>query len=429
MNIFKVSFFTAISQATSLLVGLIAVKILAVEIGPEGVALQSQFLNSVIFFYVLSTGAINTGTIKYLSQYFDDKDSQLKVIRASLTITVICSIFFGICLLAGSNILANRALLDDSYSAVYLLYGLFLPITAMNFILTSILNGLGQIKYLTIANVITSVVNLLFLFFFAKSLGLYGILIYANFSSIIIFIIHLVLVKKYKWFRLQELKPYFDKDLMAKLLGFSLMSIFAAFIAPFSQLVIRNKLIADFGLAKAGEWQTVMRISDFYLAFIMGILSVYLLPKLSSLKDDGLIRAEIIKVGKLVLPTVIMLTFIIWLSRDLIINLLLTEKFKGTKELFNFQLLGDIFKIGGWMLSMILWAKAKTKLYLITDIIALIIFIVITLVCINLFDTIGATYGFCISYFIYLLMMIGLNRKYLFRTGGIITARNKDSIS
>ena len=78
MNIFKVSFYSAISQATSIIVGLVAVKILAVKIGPEGVALQSQFLNSIIFFAILSTGAINTGIIKYLSEYFEDKQKQLQ---------------------------------------------------------------------------------------------------------------------------------------------------------------------------------------------------------------------------------------------------------------------------------------------------------------------------------------------------------------
>ena len=414
MNIIKVSFYTGISQATSILVGLVAVKILAVQIGPEGVALQSQFLNSTIFFYILSTGAINSGTVKYLSEYFLDKHKQLQVIRVSLTICIICSVMFGLALMAFSNVLSKKALMDTSFSGAYLLYGLFLPITALNFILSSILNGLREIKYLTIINIITSIINLIFLILFSNSLHLYGILIYANFSNVLILILHLFIISKYKWFSFSELKPLLNKELGLKLFSFSLMAIFAAGVAPLAQIIIRNKLITDFGLTKAGEWQTVMRISDFYLSFLTGVLSIYLLPKLSSLSDTKLIKAELLKTAKLVFPTVILLTLAIWLCRDLIIKILLTNKFAGIKELFNFQLLGDIFKIGGWGLAMLLWAKAQMKLYLIVDSISLLIYLGVTIICINYFGLIGATIGFFISYFVYFITMIILNKKYLF---------------
>lgn len=414
MNIFKVSFYSAISQATSIMVGLAAVKILAVQIGPEGVALQSQFLNSTIFFYILSTGAINTGVIKYLSEYFSDKKKQLEVIRVALTISVICSVIFGLALLSFSNILARKALMDASFSSAYLLYGFFLPVAAVNFILSSILNGLHEIKKLNIINVITSLVNLVFLILFSNSFHLYGILIYANFANIIILAIHLIVLKKYKWFSFSELKPLLKKELVLKLFSFSLMSIFAAFVGPLAQIVIRNKLIADYGLTHAGEWQTVMRISDFYLSFLTGVLSIYLLPKLSSLSETKQIKSELLKTAKLVFPTVIILTLGIWLCRDLIIKILLTSKFAGIRELFNFQLLGDVFKIGGWGLAMVLWAKAQTKMYLIVDSMSLLVYLGVTLVCIHYFQTMGATIGFCISYFIYFITMIILNKKYLF---------------
>ncbi|MEO7562944.1 MAG: O-antigen translocase [Ferruginibacter sp.] len=414
MNLFKVSFYSAISQATSIIVGLVAVKILAVQIGPEGVALQSQFLNSTIFFYILSTGAINSGTIKYLSQYFKDKPRQLQVIRVSLTICIICSVLFGLSLAALSGTLAKKALMNLSFKNAYLLYGLFLPITALNFILSSILNGLREIKYLTLINIATSVINLVFLILFANTFNLYGILIYVNFANLLIFILHLFLINKYRWFSFYALKPLFNRELVLKLFNFSLMSIFAACIAPLSQIIIRNKLINDYGLTRAGEWQTVMRISDFYLSFLTGVLSIYLLPKLSSLSQTKQIKAELLRTAKLVFPIVIILTLTIWLCRDLIIHILLTDKFRGIKELFNFQLMGDVFKIGGWGLSMVLWAKAQTKLYLIVDSISLLIYLGVTILCINYFATMGATIGFCISYFIYFITMVFLNRKYLF---------------
>lgn len=414
MNLFKVSFYSALSQATSILVGIVAVKILAVQIGPEGVALQSQFLNSIIFFYILSTGAINTGTIKYLSEHFDDKAKQLQIMRVSLTICLICSVFFGLILAAFARPLATSALLNEDYKGAYIFYAFFLPVTALNFMFSSILNGLRLIPYLTIVNIFTSIINLILLILFSMSLKLYGILIYANFANAIIIFVHIYFLNKYKWFSLFRLKPLFIKEWAARLFSFSLMAIFAACVAPVAQIIIRNKLISEFGLAQAGEWQTVVRISDFYLSFLTGVLSVYLLPKLSSLSADKLIKAEVLKTAKLVMPLVVLLTLGIWFSRDLIIKILLTEKFSGIKELFNFQLIGDVFKMGGVGLSMILWAKARTKTYLVVDSLTLLLYLGVTIFCINYFGTIGATIGFAISYLIYFVIMMVINRRYIF---------------
>ena len=86
-----------------------------------------------------------------------------------------------------------------------------------------------------------------------------------------------------------------------------MMSVMAGFIAPLAQIFVRDKIINDFGFNAAGQWQTVSRISDFYLSFVISVLSVYYLPKLSELKEISEVKKEIYATLKLVIPVVILL--------------------------------------------------------------------------------------------------------------------------
>lgn len=413
MNLFKTSFYSALSQATTVAVGLISVKIVASKIGPEGLALQGQFINSTAIISIFASGAIGAGVIKYLAEYSGNKDMQLKVIRAALTITFLCSLAMALIPVIFSNVFAVHTLKDAQYTPAYLIYGLFLPLISFNTLFSYILNGLKKIPWLTIVNIFVSIVNLILLIVLTNIYGVLGVLIAASFVSGLVFILHLFLFSKYKWFALKELKPRWNKEFVIKLAKFSSMSLLAGFGMPFAQILIRDRIITKLGMVDAGYWQTVTRISDFYLSFLVAVLSVYFLPKLSELQKDEDIKKEIYQTGKYIFPAICVMAFTIWIGKDLIIKYLLTDKFIPARNLFHFQLLGDIFKVGGWMLSNILWAKALTRKYLLIDGFSIIMYIIISFLCIQYYGLIGATIGFFITYVLYFLTMIAANKKYL----------------
>ncbi len=413
MNLFKTSFYSAISQATTVAVGLISVKIVAAQIGPQGVALQGQFINSTAIMAIFASGAIGAGVIKYLAEYTGDKAQQLKVLRAAFTVTFCTSIVLAFIPVIFSRWFAVNTLKNESYTSAYWIYGLFLPLISFNTLFSFILNGLKKIPGLTFVNIFTSIVNVIFLIFLANQYGVHGVLMAASFVSGLVFLVHLYLFSKYKWFPLKALKPAWDKDIMVKFFKFSTMTLLAGFGMPVAQILIRDRIIAQLGLTDAGYWQTVTRISDFYLSFLVAVLSVYFLPKLAGLKEDSEIKKEIFQTGKYIFPAIIVMALTIWLGKDLIIKYLLTDKFLPVRNLFHYQLLGDIFKVGGWMLSNILWAKALTRKYLMIDGFILVMYVLISFLCIHYFGLIGAPLGFFITYVLYFLIMIGANKKYL----------------
>lgn len=413
MNLFKTSIYSAISQATSLAVGLVSVKIVASKIGPEGIALQGQFVNSTSILSIFSGAAIGAGVIKYLAEYKDDPDAQLKIIKSAFTITFISCLIISLIPIVGSYWFAKNMLGNMELRSVYWIYGIFLPLITFNTLFSYILNGLKKIPTLTFVNIFTSIINLIFLIILSKSLGIYGVLITASIISFFVFLLHVHFFIKYKWFTINSFRPYWNKNIYTKLFKFSTMSLLAGFGMPFIQIILRDKLIKTAGLTEAGYWQTVTRISDFYLSFLVSVLSVYFLPKLSELKENKEIRREIFQTGKVIIPVVIIMTSIIWLGKDLMIKYLLTEKFIPVRNLFFFQLLGDIFKVGGWMLSNILWAKALTKKYLLIDSFSLLLYLGISYLCITWLGLWGSTFGFFITYLIYFFIMCYANRQFL----------------
>jgi PST family polysaccharide transporter len=95
--------------------------------------------------------------------------------------------------------------------------------------------------------------------------------------------------------------------------------------------------------------------------------------------------------------------------------MLYSKEFEAMTQLFAFQLIGDFFKMAAWILAYLMLAKAMTKAFIITEVVFSISYVLLGYVCIHLFNLNGITIAFAINYFIYLIIMIALFRKLLFK--------------
>ena len=242
--------------------------------------------------------------------------------------------------------------------------------------------------------------------------GLTGVLINSSIVGVVMMCINVIMFRKLN-IRWKLNFHLFDRATGKKLLAFSLMAIVSGFVTPVMQIMVRNRIINTISLQDAGYWQAVTRISDYYLAFITSVLTVYYMPRLSELTDRTDIKKEIRFGYKMILPVVCALSISIWLLKGLIIHILFTPDFEGMRELFAFQLIGDFLKMGSWLLSFLMLAKAMTKTFIITEISFGASFVILSYVFINLYGVIGATYAFALNYLIYWVIMELIVRRYL----------------
>lgn len=412
MNLIKTSFYTSISTAINFISGFIVIKVVAVKIGPEGIALVGQFQNTTAILTMLATAAISSGVIKYLAENRNDLIKSRRIINTSFLIVFFSSLIISVFVMSTSNMLARSAFKTSEFWLVYFLFGLFIMVISFNIMFLAILNGLKEIKKFTIVNICSSLVGVTITVLFAYLFGLMGVLISSTAAAIVIFFINVYFFNtlNIKW--RPDFKSWDGK--VAKMLGaFSLMAIVSGFVAPTMQILVRDRIMVQFSTADAGYWQAVTRISDYYLGFITTVLVVYYMPRLSEIQNKIELRKEIANGYKIIMPVVGFVAFMIWLFKDFIIHLLFTPEFLPMEPLFTFQLLGDIFKIGSWLLAYLMLAKAMTRIYIITEILFAFTYVVLSFYFMNRFGIIGATYSFCINYALYWITIWGVMRKYI----------------
>ena len=162
-------------------------------------------------------------------------------------------------------------------------------------------------------------------------------------QSIILLITLPIVLKRFNFrFKFNEIV---DKSHYRKLFRFSLMAIVSIIAVSVTQIMIRNHLINKFSIEEAGYWQSVWKISSIYLMVITTAFSTYYLPRLSELQKPEEIRREILSGYKFILPFALVSALLIYFLRDTIIFILFTPEFIEMRNLFLFQLIGDVFKM------------------------------------------------------------------------------------
>ena len=410
----RVSFLNGISTVIKMITGLISIKIVSVIIGPSGIALLGQLGNFSAIVLIIANGGINVGITKYVSEHADDKTKYNLFLSTGIWITVAFSIITGIALIAGAGYFSALILHDTKYKIVFYIFGGTVIFYALNAFLISVINGFKDYNKYIIANILGSFVGLIFTISLSLKYGTTGALVSSITFQSVVFILTLVVVGKTRWFKIKSFLGKFSKVTAVRLGHYSIMALVSAITVPGSQLFVRGYITKTQSITQAGLWEGMNRISFMYLFVIMTSLSVYYLPRLAELKSVTELKKEIYSVYKLMIPFMVVSICGIFFLRDFLINLLFTKEFSGMRSLFGFQLLGDFLRMLGWVLGYVLIAKAMTKTYVILEFMNLLNAVVFNILFINSFGTIGATIGYVVVNFIYLMVTMFLLRKIVF---------------
>jgi PST family polysaccharide transporter len=365
---------------------------------------------------MFASGAVNGGVVKYTAEYGDNEFEKRKLWSTALRIGLYSTSLIVVVLIFSHNYLSYFLFKTDKYGSIFLIFASTLIFFVLNSLLLAILNGQKEIRKFITINIISSFVTLILTGSLSYSLGLYGALLSYTVGQSIIFFVTLLFVVKSNWFKMEYFMERLDKRYLKKLGRYTAMAMVSILVTSISQLSIRNYIGESIGWSGAGYWDAIWRISTTYLTLITTTLSIYYLPKLSEIKGNEELRREILYSYKIMLPVVSILALSIYFLRDFIILVLFTEDFLPMQELFFYQLIGDFFKISGWILGYIMVAKAMSRLFIITEILSSFSFVLLSILLINLYGLIGVTMGFALNHILYLLMMIFTFRNILRRT-------------
>jgi PST family polysaccharide transporter len=411
MNLVKTSLWNGIAVVVKVSSSILLNKLLAVMLGPAGYTLIGQFQNAVGLVSSLVSGTVTTGVTKYTAEYFDDKPRQQTIWQTACRLMLYTSLGAAIGIILFREPLAVLLFQRSDFSDVFVWFAIALPGLALNAVLLAIINGKKEFRSFVMANIAGNLVSLCVVGLLAWKMGLRGALIAFGVSQAVAVIATLGLALKTEWFSLRALWGKIDSKALHNLLKFVAMAVTSAVCIPLSQILVRNHLSAKFGLVAAGYWQAVTKISDIYLMIVTLTLSAYYLPRISEIREAKELKAEIGRVYRFVLPLAACGALTIYLLRDFIVSVLFTPEFSPMITLFAWQLIGDVIKIGSWILAFVLVGRASTKAVVVTEILFSLIYVIATMLLTSRFGLQGSVMAFAFTYLVYWFAMYFLSKN------------------
>ncbi|EGA1131930.1 O-antigen translocase [Escherichia coli] len=410
-KILSISLLSGIMTLIKMVMGFAISKIVAVYAGTSGVALLGQMQSVILSLNGIINSPVGNGVIKFTSENSHDFEKCSPYWRASI-LYVMC--FSTIIIIVGCFYAQEISLLlfghSDNYWIVLLMV-FVAPITSIGTLINSILNGLESYKQYVYTGIIASVLSGLIMIFVIVNFGIVGALVGASLQYALIGIISFIINIYQPWLKIGYLIGKISTDVKKNIAEYIFMAIVSAVSLPLGMILIRGFLIEYTGWKNAGEWQAVWKISEAYLSVITMGLSVYYLPRLSSLYDYNSLVREVKSVASIVLPIVSLMAVAVYILRDFSISLLYTEQFREARELFKIQLIGDVIKVISWVYAYPMIAKKSTKLFVFTEIVFTITLVLLSYFFIKKYGVHGANLAYVLNYILYFICVYILLNK------------------
>lgn len=411
-RLFQVAMLNNTSILIRMATGVITAKLLAIFVGPSGLAMLGNFRNFLASLESLTTMGFNQGIVKmvaenkwnsgYLRSWFFTVFSFLFVVLLSVSIGLytfherLAGFVFG-------------SSFSSDFGFLFVVLAISFPLQVFNGVFVAVLNGLGYFNRVIYINILGNLIGFGLTALLLWKWELEGGLIALIIAPALTFIWSFLWVRKrigVKWgaWSFNYIKPLFS---------FSIMAFCSALLLPVTFFYVRSYLIHNAGLEAAGYWEALQRISGFYLMFATTLGSVYFLPKLSIASDASGLRSLIGDYLGKVLPFFVLGLVVFYVWREWLIKLLLDDSFLPVADLLLGQLVGDFLKAFSLIFGIVFYAKKLVLPFIITEVLFYLVFYFATVYFVDVWGLVGVTIAHAVGYFVYALVLVLYFRLYL----------------
>lgn len=402
-GLIKVSGTNGIVTVLKTLISIVANKVVAVYIGTSGVAMVGQLQSALNILTMVSSGGFHQGVTKYVAEYKNDKKTTSIFISTAFVSTCILSLFCGLVTLIFSRNLSSQIFLTDQYFSIIALLGASLILYNINILFISIINGFQQYRKYFKINLFTSILSAIFSIILVVLFKEYGALLSIILSQSLVVIFTYLMVKNEHWINSLCIH-LFKKEKLRLLLKYTAIIIVGGTIWPVVKIILRTCIIENISIDEAGIWEATTKLNDYIAFFATGSFSIYLLPRLSEIKDAGLLKKEIYETYKIIIPFSLCLFSIIYLLREPIILILYSSSFIKIEEYLLLQMIGSFFWICKIIPMNFLLAKGMAKQYLSLELIFCLMYYVLAKILLPEYGVQGIQLSFTIYNFVYFLV-------------------------
>jgi len=406
-EIFSAMFKSGIGAAGKIVSNAVAVKIIAVIMGPYGVGLFAQIRQ--IWQTTITIGSINSGTaivqgvssrkgiekISYISTAF-------WIVSATNAIISFLVFFYAFEI---SRYFLNSVTNESEMAVKYLSLVVFFGVYLIFF--SSLLNGYHAIGRHSIVTTIGGVVVMLLAWPVVTISGNFGLefvwmLTASEFVALSVCIFFLI---KGKLFSLFWPTRFIRFNLIIDFFRTSSILLVTGIFTMASLLWIRAFIVDKYGFYGMGIFDAAWLLCMVYVLVVTKSFSAYFLPKLSSI-DNPSERNSLMSEGMRIVVLITVPVIVAMISlKPLIISFLYTSEFIESLNIMKWMLIGDFFKIISWFLAFTILAYKDMKVFLWSELIfssSLLVGMYVSVKLTETYESIGIVFmAISITYFIF----------------------------
>lgn len=386
-------------------------RLLAITVGEAGYASIGQVRNVLAMLTSTSTLGTFNGVVKYVAEFKSNQRELSKVFSTVTVFAIVGSLASSIVLFFGASYLSDYLFQSQNYIYIFQLLAVIVPFVAVSRIVNAVVSGLSDYKRYAKIELISYILATVALVIGLYTSELKGVIIAIALAPVIqLMVLAFVfgkILKTYVKFKSLSLNLIYKN----KLLAFTLMSFISTFLLNYIELNIRTLVTDEININEAGYWTAITFISKNYMVFATGLFTLYVLPKFASIHNKYDFKNEVFNIYKTILPIFGLGMLLVYFFRNLIIQLIYPD-FTGMEPLFKWQLLGDFIRLGALVLSHQFLAKRLVKSFVITEIVSLTLFFVLSKVFIQYYGTEGIVIAHFVRYIIYFIMVFFVIKIY-----------------
>jgi O-antigen/teichoic acid export membrane protein len=355
-------------MGVTFVLGFISNKVVAVFLGPSGMAILGNFRNLGAMLKSVATLGISTSLVKLVAENKENKEALSELYATFLSVFFIISSLLAIGVFFFAEVISLLLFDSSQWTTPIRIVGLSLPLVLLNTFWLAIYNGLEQFKTIVLIQLVSSVlvfiVTIVLIYFHSIDGAIWAIAL----SELLMVLATFVFVVKDKRFFQFNFRYLIKKEYLISIQKFSAMALLSAIIVPLTLLLIRNTITVGYSLPEAGLWEAITKLSSFYMHFFNAGLSLYYMPKLASLQTESEFKQELMGYFSTFVPLFLLMLLVLFFVKEWVLELIFTTEFLKIKSVLIWQFIGDFFKILTLAFGYQILVKARLKVYFFLEI-------------------------------------------------------------
>jgi O-antigen/teichoic acid export membrane protein len=359
MSLRKAASLGAMQTAVSVIAGFLSVKVTSVFLGPAGIGVLSQLQYFIAMSQTGVTAGLNTGVVRKTAEYGVGSPAQAVVVSTVFRLVIWVGVPLAVAMAIGSPWLARNLLHNEALAWPLVLFAAVYVFGLVAALISGSAMGAKDYKATASINIATSLSTVVLYSVLCPRFGITGGLLGAALVPGMTMLVATAFARRSHWWPKRLLAQPFSAAQARAIAAFIPMAAVGAIALPLVQILVRNEVAHHAGMAAVGLLQGVMRISDMYVGLATSTLGMYYLPRFSEIKVAEDLRRELLRGLLILIPAVGAVSAALYLLRDLVIHVVLTEQFLPMRDLFGWQMAGNLFKVVAWLFGALLVAKSN----------------------------------------------------------------------